>query len=456
MKKSIFLFLLTCLFFIYPAKILADDSLGPSGDLVKIAQDLGYKVTEDYKPKSSIVIDAKDGQILWQDNPDEIRNPASMSKLMTMYLVFEAMKEGTFAMDSQVTASELDQEISCLYAVSNSSIHAGVDYPVKELITMTLVPSSNVSTIMLGNLVADGDTGKFVDMMNAKAQEIGMTNTHFNNAGGAEAVAFSGLYNPAGYDPNKGNSTTARDFAILAYHILNEYPQILEFTSQATATTMKGTPYEESFENYNYSLPGTVTGAAYGYEGVDGLKTGSSPEGAYNYTVTCNKNGMRVIEVIMGVGDWDDEPSEFIRHLFGNALLDKIYADYSMNTLLASGEQTVNNQKITVDQELKAVTKKGTEASFSLENNQLVLTSALPLVSKTFSPLAVNYTETKSSPTTTASKNTTKNTGSGSSLKDSSLFKLSKISLLLVLGITILVVFLALILLRVTRKRRKA
>ncbi|WEV61266.1 serine hydrolase [Streptococcaceae bacterium ESL0729] len=396
MKKFIYLLLFTCLFLSWPTKILADDTLGPTGDLVKIAQDLGYQVTEHYKPKSSIVIDAKDGQILWQDNPDEIRNPASMSKLMTMYLVFEAINQGKFSMESTVTASKLDQDISKLYAVSNASIVAGVDYPVKELATMTLVPSSNVSTIMLGNLVAEGDSGKFVDLMNAKAEEIGMANTHFNNAGGAEAIAFSGLYNPEGYDPYKGNATTARDFAILAYHILKEYPQVLDFTSQALATTMKGTPYEDSFENYNYSLPGTKTGAAYGYVGVDGLKTGSSPEGAYNYTATCNKDGMRVIEIIMGVGDWDDEPSEFIRHLFGNALLDKIYADYAMTPLLSPGESIINDQKITVNQELRAVTKKEAKPSFKTENNQLILSNALPLVGKNFSPIATTYSKPKS------------------------------------------------------------
>ena len=143
---------------------------------------------------------------------------------------------------------------------------------------MTSVLSSNVTTVMLANYLTNNDPDKWLDMMNEKSKELGMTNTKWFNASGAAAVAFKGYYSPQRYDNNQSNQTTARDLVIMTYNFIKKYPDILKYTSKPVVAVKEGTPYEETFETYNYSIPG----ANYGLKGVDGSKTGSSPEGAFN------------------------------------------------------------------------------------------------------------------------------------------------------------------------------
>lgn len=400
------------------SKTTLAEEVNNTGDIVQVARNFGYQVDEINRPKSSIVIDAENGQVLWQDNPDIPRNPASISKLMTIYLVFEAIHNGQISMDTIVTATPTDQAIGKLHVISNNNIVAGVGYPVRELITMTLVPSSNVATVMLANLVSNNDAGGFITKMNNKAQEIGMTNSYFNNASGAEAVAFSGMYLPEGYDQNAGNVTTSRDLSILAFNMLKNYPEILDFTKNPQVTTMSGTPYEEHFETYNYSTPGVkedVQGSVYGYPGVDGLKTGSSPGGAFNYVATCLKDNMRVIEVIMGVGDWSDQDGEYYRHPFGNALLDQAYQNYSYQTILPAGEHEVNGKKIKTDSDLKGVAKKNSTPEFKLENDELILSNTPPLASDKMVPIETKYVEKKKLFTTSSSNKKKENENKDSS-----------------------------------------
>lgn len=333
------------------------------------------------RPKSSLVIDGSTGDVVWEDNVDEVRDPASMSKLMTLYLVFEAIKEGKISEKTVITATPQDQAIANIYEISNNKIVAGVDYTVSELITMTIVPSSNATTVMLANYLSDNDPDAFLDRMNAKAQELGMTNTKWFNASGAAAVSFKGYYNPQNYDNTLSNQTTARDLAILAYNFVNHHPEILNYTNKAKVTVKAGTPYEETFDTYNYSLPG----AKYALKGVDGMKTGSSPNGAFNYIATIKRGDQRMIAVIMGVGDWSDQDGEYYRHPFGNALIEKAYADYEYKKLLSKGEQEIDGQKYKLSEDFYATVKKGTEPKVKVENNILKAENGLKTLSSKIS-----------------------------------------------------------------------
>ena len=319
------------------------------------------------RPKSSLMIDGNTGDVLWQDNIDEVRDPASMSKVMTLYLVFEAIKEGKLSLDTVIKATPQDQAIAGIYEISNNKIVAGVDYTVSELITMTVVPSSNATTVMLANYLSNNDPDAFLDKMNAKAQELGMTNTKWFNASGAAAISFKGYYTPQNYDNYASNQTTARDLGILVYNFVKNYPDILNYTNQAKVTVKAGTPYEETFDTYNYSLPG----ARYALEGVDGLKTGSSPNGAFNYIATVKRGDQRVIGVIMGVGDWSDQDGEYYRHPFGNALIEKAYADYEYKKVFSKGEQEIDGETYNLPEDFYVTVKKGTEPKVKVENGVL-------------------------------------------------------------------------------------
>ena len=387
-------------------------------ELVDMAQKMypDEKVNPINRPKSSLIVDANTGNILWQDNIDEVRDPASMSKLMTLYLVFEAIQQGKLSENTVIKATPRDEAIAKIYEISNNKIVAGVDYTVSELITMTAVPSSNATTVMLANYLSNNDPDTFLDMMNAKAKELGMTNTKWFNASGAAAVSFKGLYTPQRYDNNAANQTTARDLAILGYHFVKNYPNILNYTNKPVVTVKKGTPYEETFETYNYSLPG----AKYGIEGVEGLKTGSSPRGAFNYIATIKRGEQRLISVIMGVGNWSDQDGEYYRHPFGNALIEKAYADYEYKKVFNAGEQEINGKTYKLSKDFYATVKKGTAAKAVVENDVLKNDNGLEqlssLISDGESVTEVKNTATKNSTAKSTVKTTTAKS-SGKSLK---------------------------------------
>ena len=367
-------------------------------DIMEITKSAGYTdVLEENKPKASIVVDGTNGQILWEENADVVREPASISKIMTVFLVFDAIKEGKLTLDTKIKATEKDQAISQLYAISNNNIVAGVEYPVKELLKMVVVPSSNVATVMLANAVSESQAGAFVKKMNEKAQKIGMKNTAFYNCSGASAVSFEGLYTPEGYDANGSNTATARDLATMVFHLIKEHP---EFTNQPKVTAMEGTPYEETFETYNYSLPG----AKYGFEGVDGLKTGSGPSSAFNYIATAKRGDTRLIEVILGVGDWSDQDGEYYRHPFGNALLKKVFDEYEHRLLLSKGIHEIDGKSIQLANDFYGVVKKGEEPKVTIQENRVTLASQKEQLTEDMPKLSLNYkkleTEEKHLPTT--------------------------------------------------------
>ena len=402
MKKKLLVLGIIVLSLFRPLSIVADE-------LVDMAQKMypNDHVQAYNRPRSSLVIDANTGDVLWKDNIDEVRDPASMSKLMTLYLLFESMKEGKITKDTVVTATAADQSMSKIYEISNNNIVAGVDYTVPELITMTVVPSSNVATIMLANLMSNNDPDAFIDRMNEKAKELGMTNTTWNNPSGAAISTFKGLYNSYKYPNEMANQTTARDLAILVYHFIKEYPDILNYTNQAQVTVKEGTPYEETFDTYNYSLPG----AKYALKGVDGLKTGSSPRGAFNYIATAKRGEQRIISVVMGVGDWSDQDGEYYRHPFGNALIEKAFADYRYKKLLDKGVQTIDGKTYTLDQPFYATVKKGEEnPKLVVKDGQVEADSGLMTLSEKISdglPVkegAVNQSDTQSTVASTTRK----------------------------------------------------
>lgn len=372
-------------------------------DIMTLTQNAGYVTDESYRPKASIVADIETGQIIWSENPDLVWEPASIAKLMTIYLVFQALEKGQFTLGTTVKATESDAAISQIYELSNSTIVAGVDYPIHDLISMTVVASSNASTIMLANFVTNNDAAKFINSMNEQAKNFGMTNTIFYNPSGAQASAFNGLYTPEGIDPNADNTSTAKDLAILGYQLLKHYPEILNYTKDYQVTVMENTPYAEVLTNSNQSIPG----GPYGYEGEDGLKTGSSPTGAFSYMATAKRDDTRLIEVILGVGDWDDQEGEAQRHAFGNALFDYGFSTYEYKKLLDKGTAIINEKELTLEDNLYGLVPIGSTPSYTLADNRISVNNGLTQLSPTIPLQSVSYQPVKK---TIISKITDKNT----------------------------------------------
>ena len=374
-KRALFATLsLGCLCF--PMLVRADD-LYQQEDIMSITEKSGTSVDEFFRPKADIVVDAHTGAIVYGDNIDAPRDSGSMAKLMSVYVLLKAIQEGQLDYDTQITATETDVAISQNQKLSNSPIVAGAKYKVSTLLNMIFVPSSSAATIMIANKVSGGDPDRFLDLMNQRAQEIGMTNTKWNNPNGAPTAVLDGYYNPTRYDQHAINQTTARDMAILAYHMVNEFPEILNYTKNAKITLFEGTDYEETHENYNYSLEG----GRYSLKGADGLKTGSSPTADYNYTLTVNRGNQRFVQVIMGVGHYDVEIAESLRHVIGNALIERLYQDYEYKEVLPAGDHTIQGQTYHLDKPFYATVKRGTNPEISVQNGQLQIANGLQTLS---------------------------------------------------------------------------
>lgn len=374
-KRALFATLsLACL--CSPLLVKADD-LYQQEDIMSITEKSGTSVDEFFRPKADIVVDAHTGAIVYGDNIDAPRDSGSMAKLMSVYVLLRAIQEGQLDYDTLITATDTDVIISQNQKLSNSPIVAGAKYKVSTLLNMIFVPSSSAATIMIANKVSGGDPDKFLDLMNQRAQEIGMTNTKWNNPNGAPTAVLDGYYNPTRYDQNAINQTTARDMAILAYHMVNEFPEILNYTKNAKITLFKGTDYEETHENYNYSLEG----GRYSLKGADGLKTGSSPTADYNYTLTVNRGNQRFVQVIMGVGHYDVEIAESLRHVIGNALIERLYQDYEYKEVLPAGDHTIQGQTYHLEKPFYATVKRGTNPEVSVQNGQLQIANGLQTVS---------------------------------------------------------------------------
>ena len=333
---------------------------------ITITQNEGNSVSEADTPKGDIVVNFSNGEILFQENPDRVVDPASLSKLMTIFLVYDAIKSGKFTLQDKVVATKNDQAISNLTNLSNSPIVAGVEYPVSDLVKMALLPSSNAAVLMLANLI-NPNTDDYVDLINQKAQELGMTNTKFVGASGAVTQDFEGLYTVQRYPSNETNQSTARDLAKMVVAMLKAHPEITEITKNKELTVMSGTPYSKTIKNTNHSLEGDLVA----FPGIVGLKTGTSERDGFNYIGIYKKDGVELVEVVLGVGQFANHHGEYNRHKIGNALLQYVFKNFERKTVFNPGTQTIDGQKVTVKHTVDVYVEKGKEPVYALEGNTL-------------------------------------------------------------------------------------
>ena len=216
---------------------------------------------------SSIIIDAETGKILSQYNADERRYPASLTKLMTLYLTFETIENGTININDNLKVSRkaANREPSRL------GLQAGKTVKVKTAINALIVKSANDCATVLAENLADTEE-KFAEKMTAKAKELGMKNTTFKNA--------SGL-------PNSQQKTTARDMSILATAMYRDFPQYYALFSQKQYT-------------YNGYTHHTHNHVLKKFKGADGMKTGYTHAAGFNIVTSAQRDGNRVIAVTMG------------------------------------------------------------------------------------------------------------------------------------------------------------
>ena len=332
--------------------LISNVGFGFAQSAIDVTRERGQSIEDQYSPRGSIVTELNTGRILWQENMTRKWTPASMSKLMVILLAYDAIDRGEISLYTKVTVTEEYLPIAQNLNLSNNNIQVGCEYTVKDLIELIIVPSSAAATYMLADLI-EPDRNAYVGLMNERAKEIGMSNTTYVNPVGVPNE-YLGDFMPPGSSLDGDNKTCARDYAALATELVSKYPDIINHTKSATIVIQKGTPYEEEFTGYLHSLPGTK----HAYPGMDGLKTGSASHG-YNYTGTAKHGDTRLMEVILGVSEWDDKEAEYKRHIVGNALLDKVFEEYEYRLVLEKGKHKIDGKKVYVEEDLYDCVPKG-------------------------------------------------------------------------------------------------
>jgi len=231
---------------------------------------------------SAVLMEASTGQVIYEKNPDEQRSPASITKIMTLILIFDALESGRITMTDQVTTSAYAKSMGG----SQVFLEEGEVQTVETLIKCIVIASGNDASVAMAEYIA-GDEKTFVDMMNQRAQSLGMTNTHFEDCCG---LTESGTH-----------VTTARDIAIMSRELINHYPQIHNYSTiwmdTITHVTKQGTK-EFGLSNTNKLLK-----MATNFQ-VTGLKTGSTSIAKYCLSATAEKDGVRLIAAIMAAPDY--------------------------------------------------------------------------------------------------------------------------------------------------------
>ena len=246
--------------------------------------------------RSAVLMEASTGEILYAQNPDEAMPPASVTKIMTLLLVMEAMERGELSWDTPVTASAHAASMGG----SQIYLEEGETMSARDMIKSVVIASANDAAVALAECLA-GSEEAFVALMNQRASELGMINTHFENTNGLDDTA-------------QNHVTSAKDIAIMSRALI-AHPEILEYSST----------WMDTIRNGAFGLSNTNRLVRF-YRGCNGLKTGSTSKAGFCVSATAERNGMTLIAVIMGAESRD------VRNAAATKLLDWGFANYGLYT----------------------------------------------------------------------------------------------------------------------------
>jgi D-alanyl-D-alanine carboxypeptidase (penicillin-binding protein 5/6) len=254
--------------------------------------------------KSVILLDAKNGDILYDKNIDQSMPTASMSKLMTEFLVLESIHNNKITWEKSVSISDYAFAIGNNPGFASVHLNNAQSYTVRELFNAMAIHSANDAAIALAEAVA-GSEKDFVVRMNETAKQLGLENTHFVNSTGLNNLDLGNFYSTG--SPNDTNIMSAKDVALLAQQLIAQFPEILDVVAKPKLKFGQHT-----YTNSNWMLP-AINKQNAGFEGVDGLKTGYTDEAGYCFVGTVKKYDRRFISVVMGASSKISRYSETAR-----------------------------------------------------------------------------------------------------------------------------------------------
>ena len=301
--------------------------------------------------KSAMAVDATSGKILYEKDANTPIEVGSITNLLTVYLVYEAIDRGDLTADTYVDISDYAYNLTSNPNISNVPLEAK-RYKVKDLIAASLMSSSNSATIALAEKVG-GSEENFVQMMKAKIKEWGITDATIVNSTGlntllleyaTEETEYSASASTAKKSKDTENKFSAYDLAVISRHLIMDFPQVTEITSKSTAK-IAGT----SLENYNFMLENQPNFRS----GVDGLKAGSSDKGGSSFVATTTENGIRMITVVLNVDQTDGDP--YARFVATASLMNYVSQNFTQTTIVAEGEAYNKSKSTVIDGKQKTV-----------------------------------------------------------------------------------------------------
>jgi len=288
----------------------------------------------DLGAQHAIAIDGTTGKILYEKNSNEKKEVGGISNLLTTYLVYEAIQQGKISLNDDVDISDKAYQLTAVEGISNVPMEAR-KYKVKDLLTALLVSNANSAAIALAEKVA-GSEEQFVLLMKAKLKDWGITDATIVNASGLNQAIIDGDGDEENKKKNTENKLSAYDVAVIAKHLLEDYPEITKITSLSHAD-FAGI----QLENSNYMLENMPNYRA----GVDGLKTGNSEKGGISFVASTNQNGIRMITVVIGIEAIDGDP--YARFVATANLMNYVSQNFIASMIVSKGE-AYNNSKSTV------------------------------------------------------------------------------------------------------------
>lgn len=286
---------------------------------------------------AAIVVDAKSGEVLYAKRADSTRYPASITKVMTLYLTYEALASGKLRLDDRVVFSPH----AAAQAPTKLGLRAGDSVSVSEAIQAMTTLSANDAAVAMAEKIG-GSESRFVAMMTLRARELGMANTHFANANGL---------------PDSRNVSTARDIALLSRAVMRDFPQYYRYFSQ-TNFSFRG----RNITNHNHLLSNVA--------GVDGLKTGFTNASGFNIAISGVRDGRRLIVVVLG------GPTRAARDQNAEDLL---LTGFDVMNRRARGEQITVAQNLFEGDPIGPVTRDGVAQGDEAGAERIQLASAKPM-----------------------------------------------------------------------------
>jgi D-alanyl-D-alanine carboxypeptidase (penicillin-binding protein 5/6) len=337
--------------------------------------------TFDVNAKAAILVDAETGKILYEKNSEAALGIASMTKMMTEYLLLEAVKEGKVTWDQEYTVPPELSKMSHDEGLSNVYLRVEGKYKVEDLYAAMAIESANAATIAIAEIVA-GTEANFVQQMNDKAKELGFQKYKFVNSTGLNNRDLVKHNFPVVGGEEEENVMSARDVATLAYYLIKEFPEVLETSSIPEKKFAEGTEDEFLMDNWNWMIEGYAQVAEdypnyqqFVYDGVDGLKTGSTDFAGYCFTGTAVKNDQRFITVVMNTS------SQGERFIETRKILDYAFNNFAKEEIVSKDYQVKGYKSLPVIKGKEDQVKIQTKDSISLvlqggekENFQPVLT----------------------------------------------------------------------------------